>query len=61
MTMMKRVVRLSLPAGHEISAFHPTDEYVRITSGEFLVAKMHQCRSRASPRSRASAARGPSQ
>jgi hypothetical protein len=31
------VVRLSLPAGYEISHFHPTDEHVRVTKGEFLV------------------------
>ncbi|MFL5619483.1 MAG: hypothetical protein ACJ79A_13930 [Gemmatimonadaceae bacterium] len=31
------VVRLSLPAGDEISAFPSTDEHVRIAKGEFLV------------------------
>jgi hypothetical protein len=30
-------VWLSLPAGHEISAFPSTDEHARITKGEFLV------------------------
>jgi len=32
------VVRLSFPAGYKIAPhFHPTDEHVRIRSGEFLV------------------------
>ncbi len=32
------VVRLSFPAGYKISPhFHPTDEHVRVRSGEFLV------------------------